>query len=186
MSLRPGRHVAETYVIGKQSLWLPKGLWTPAITSGPAAGILETATNKINLETFDFDGAADEFLHYQHAFPKSWNKGTVSFNVHWTTSATDTDGVAWGLQAVAIADDGTLDVAYGTAIVVTDDNGGAANDLMITAESAAVTIAGSLADNRGVAFRLLRDVSDANDDMAEDARFIGATIFWSTEAANDS
>ena len=35
-------------------------------------------------------------------------------------------------------------------------------------------------------FKIARDVSDANDDMAEDARLIGIKLFYTTNAANDA
>jgi hypothetical protein len=35
-------------------------------------------------------------------------------------------------------------------------------------------------------FRVFRDVSDANDDMAEDARLIGIQMFITTDAGEDT
>ena len=104
----------------------------------------------------------------------------------WCSTATDTDGVSWGLQGVAMNDNETMDVAYGTAIVVDDANQGAAEELLVTAESTAVTIAGTPADNDLTYFRIFRDVSDANDTAAEDARLIGLKLFYTTDALNDA
>ena len=50
----------------------------------------------------------------------------------------------------------------------------------------AVTIAGTPAVGDICYFRIFRDVSDANDDMAEDARLIGVKLFFTTDAANDA
>lgn len=110
----------------------------------------------------------------------------MTFQVFWTTSATDTDGVAWGLEAVARSDNEAIDTAWGTAVVVTDDAQSAANEQLVTAESSAVTIAGTPADDDLVYFRLFRDVSDANDDMTEDARLIGIKLFYTTDSNNDA
>ena len=44
-------------------------------------------------------------------------------------------------------DNETTNLAFGTAAVVDDANQGAANELLITAESGAVTIAGTPADD---------------------------------------
>ena len=57
---------------------------------------------------------------------------------------------------------------------------------MVTAESAAVTIAGGPDDGELMYFRIFRDVSDAADDMAEDARLIGLKLFYTTNASNDA
>jgi hypothetical protein len=174
-------------VIGKQTIWIPASAMAPATTNGCAAlAQLETATNDINYGVLDFDDAADEHAHFNIAFPKSWNEGTITFQVWWSSTATDTDGVAWGLQAVAISDNEALDAAWGTAIVVTDDAQSATDELYITSESAALTIAGTPAANDLVFFRIFRDVSDANDDMTEDARLIGVKIFYTVDAGNDS
>jgi hypothetical protein len=147
---------------------------------------LETATNDINYAVLDFDATADEHAHFNIALPKSWNEGTLTYRVKWSSTATDTDGVAWGLQAVAISDNEAIDASWGTAIVVTDDAQSAAGELYVTAESAALTVGGSPAAGDLVFFRFFRDVSDANDDMSEDARLIGVEIFYTIDAGNDA
>ena len=55
--------------------------------------------------------------------------------MYWTTTATDTDGVAWQLSGQAVSDNDTIDVNYGGTVVVTDDALGGAEDLCVTAES---------------------------------------------------
>ena len=51
--------------------------------------------------------------------------------------------------------------------------------------SSAVTIAGAAVDTVTF-FRIFRDVSDANDTAAEDARLIGVKLFFTTDAENDA
>jgi hypothetical protein len=125
-------------------------------------------------------------VHFQVAMPKGWDEGTVTYQVWWSSTATDTDGVAWGLQAVALSDNEAIDASWGTAVVVTDDAQSAAGEVYVTSASAAVTIAGTPAEGDVVFFRLFRDVSDANDDMTEDARLIGIKLFYTVTAANDA
>lgn len=174
-------------VLGKQTIWIPASAMAPATTNGCAAlAQLETATNDINYGVLDFDATADEHAHFNIAFPKSWNEGTITFQVWWSSTATDTDGVAWGLQAVAVSDNEAIDAAWGTAIVVTDDAQSATDELYVTAESAALTIGGTPAAGDLCFFRIFRDVSDANDDMTEDARLIGVKIFYTVDAGNDA
>ncbi|RWO20650.1 hypothetical protein [Mesorhizobium sp.] len=171
--------------IGKHTISIPASAMLAATTSGPAIAQFETTTNDINFVVMDFDATADEHAHFNVCMPKSWDEGTVTFQVWWTTSATDTDGVAWGLQAIALSDNEASDTAWGTAVVVTDDAQGAANEILVTAESSSVTIGGTPASGDIVFFRLFRDVSDANDDMAEDARLIAVKLFYTTDAATD-
>ena len=70
--------------------------------------------------------------------------------------------------------------------MVQDDSQGAVEEICASAESSAVTIAGSPAAGDLVFFRIGRDVSDSNDDMAGDARLHGVKIFFTTDAANDA
>ena len=172
---------------GKQTIFVPAAAMRPTVSNGCAAlSDIETTAGQPDMQVLDFDTTTDEHAQFQVAFPKSWDLGTVTYQVFWTSTATDTDGVAWGLQAVAVTNDGTIDVAYGTAVVVTDNNISAAEDLLVTAESGAVTIGGTPADDDLCFFRVFRDVSDPNDVMTEDARLIGIKLFFTTDAKNDA
>jgi hypothetical protein len=173
--------------VGKHTLWIPAAAMRPTDSNG-CDGItnVETTSGRPDLQVLDFDTSADEHAQFQIAMPKSWNESTITFRAFWTSTATDTDGVAWALQGVATANDDTIDVAYGTAVVVTDDNISAAEDCLVTAESSAVTIAGSPSTDELCWFRIFRDISDANDDMAEDARLIGIQMFVTTDAGEDT
>ena len=171
---------------GTQTIWVPAAAMRPTSSNGCAdITDVETTSGRPDLQVLDFDASSDEHAQFQVGFPKSWNDGTVTYRVFWTSTATDTDGVAWALQGVSVANDATIDVAYGTAIVVTDDNISAAEDCLVTATSAAVTIASAAVDTMTF-IRVFRDVSNANDDMAEDARLIGVQIFFTTDAVNDA
>ena len=184
LSLTSSTKVKEA---GKETIWIPSAAITPTQSNGCASRTqVETTSGRPDMDVLDFDASSDEHAQFSVAFPKSWNAGTITFQVYWTTTATDTDGVSWGLQGVAVSDNDTIDVAYGTAVVVDDAALSAAEDLCVTAESGAVTIAGSPADNDLVYFRIFRDVSDSNDTAAEDARLIGVKIFFTTDLANDA
>ena len=172
---------------GTHTIWVPAAAMRPTVSNGCAAITdAETTAGRPDMQVLDFDASADEHAQFQISFPKSWNEGTITFSVYWTTTATDTDGVAWGLQGVAVSDNDTIDVAYGTGVVVTDDALGAAEDLMVTATSGAVTIAGSPAVGDICYFRIYRDIDNGNDDMAEDARLIGCKIYYTVDAKDDS
>ena len=172
---------------GKDTIWVPAGAMRPTVSNGCATITdVQTTAGRPDMQVLDFDASADEFAQFQIAFPKSWNEGTVTYQVYWTTTATDTDGVAWALSGQAVSDNDTIDVDYGGTVVVTDDALGAAEDLCVTAESSALTIGGSPAVGDICYFKIGRDVSDGNDDMAEDARLMGVKIFFTTDASNDA
>ena len=178
---------AAVKVAGKETIWIPASAMQPTESNGCSdLTTVETTSGRPDMVVLDFDDGADEHAQFSVAFPKSYNLGTVTFKAYWTTTATDTDGCTWGLQGVAMNDNETIDVAYGTAVVVDDAAQGAAEELYITAESGAITIAGTMADEDLCFFRVFRDVSDSNDTMAEDARLIGIKLFFTTDAANDA
>jgi hypothetical protein len=175
----------NAYGCGKTSIWIPRSDMIAATTSGPAASQLETTTNKVNYLAFAFDATTQENAHFQKAMPKRWNEGTVTFQAYWSSTATDTDGVTWGLQGVALSDSDVFDAAFGTAQTVDDACQSTANELYITAESSAITIAGTPATNDLVAFRVFRDVADGNDTATEDALLVGIMLHVTTNAHND-
>jgi len=173
-------------VNGKQTIWVPSTAMTPTISNGCAAitGV-ETTAGRPDMQVLDFDHSADEHAQFTVAFPKMWNEGTVTFQVFWSGIAATTD-VDWFLQGVGMVDNNTIDLPYGTAVVVTDSAQGAVEELYCSAESGAITIAGSgyPAVDGLCYFRIGRDVS--GDDMAGDARLHGIKLFFTTDALNDA
>lgn len=172
---------------GKHTIAIPAAAMRPTVSNGCAAITdVETTAGRPDLQVLDFDASADEHAQFQITMPKSWDEGTVTYQVWWTSAATDTDGVTWALQGVACSDGDTADVAYGTAVTVDDANQSTAKDVYVTAESGAVTIAGTPAAGDICFFRLFRDVSDANDTAAEDARLIAIKLFITLDAGDDT
>ena len=174
---------AAVKVAGKETIWVPASAMQPTTSNGCSdLTTVETTSGRPDLVVLDFDKDSDEFAQFSVAFPKSWNAGTVTFQVFWAGIAATTD-VDWMVDAVAISNNTTIDVAYGTAVVVTDNAQGAVEELNVSAESGALTIAGSPGDDELCFFRIGRDVS--GDAMAGDARLVGIKLFFTTDLAND-
>jgi len=174
--------------VGLQTIWVPAAAMQPTVSNGCAAlANVETVAGQPDQHVLAFDTAADEHAQFEIAFPKSWDEGTITFRVFWTHQGGQTgglDGVAWGLQGVALSSGDAFATAYGTAIVVTDDQV-TGDDIYMTAVSAAVTIAGTPAEADLTVFRIFRDVSDAADDLDIDAQLVGVQLFYTTNAATD-
>ena len=175
---------AAVKIAGKETIWIPAVAMYPNTTNGAAAAQVELS-NGPELKVLDFDKDTDEFAQFTVAFPKSWNAGTVTFQAFFTATSTNTGTTAWGLSAVALADNGDLNTAFGTQVVATAKaHSGTSNDLDVAAESGAVTIAGSPGADEQVFFQISRDVSA--DDLNADARLLGIKLFFTTSAANDA
>lgn len=171
---------------GKQTIWVPATAMDQATTNGPSSGSLETTTNKVMVKSLDFDPSIEEFAQFSIQMPKSWNEGTLIAQFVWTHGATTTNfGVVWGIEAVAFANDDALDAAWGTEVDTTD-TGGTTNDLYISPESAAVTVAGSPGAEEYLKFRITRVVGAGGDTMAVDAKLLGVKIIYTTDAGTDN
>ena len=170
--------------VGKETIWIPAVAMYGNTTNGAEAGQTELS-NGPEIKTLDFDKDSDEFAQFAIAFPKSWNEGTVTFQAFFTAASTNTGTTAFVLNAVALADNGDLNTAFGTAVGPTAKAmSGTSNDLAVTAESGAVTIAGSPSVDEYVFFQIMRDVSA--DSLTADAKLLGIKLFFTTDAANDA
>ena len=171
---------------GLETMWVPASAMYATTTNPAEANQVETTALRPDMKVFDFAAAADDFVQFSVAMPKSWNLGTVTYQVFWTPSTTNTGDCIFGLQGVACGDNDTIDVAFGTAITVTDAGIGAVEDQQVTSASSGMTIAGSPADDQQTYFQLYRDANAGGDTFTGVARVLGVKIFYTTDAANDS
>ena len=172
-------------VAGKESIWVPAVAMYPNTTNGCGAITQTELSNGPELKALPFDKTSDEFAQFAIAFPKSWNEGTVTFQAFFTADSTDTGTAKFTLAGVALADNDSLNTAFGTAVGPSAKaHSGTANDLDVTAESGAVTIAGSPSTDEQVFFQISRDVSE--DNLDADAKLLGIKLFFTTDAANDA
>ena len=173
-------------VAGKESIYVPATAMYPS-TTNPCSDLtqVETTALRPDLKVLDFADGADDFAQFSVAFPKSWNEGTVTFQPFWTVTGTNTGTVAWQLAGVAITSDESINTAFGTQVATTAlAFSGTSNDLMVSVESGAVTIAGSPAAADMCFFQINRDISA--DTQTGDARLLGVKLLFTTDAANDA
>ena len=151
---------------GPQTIPVLAAAMIPNVTSGPASGLTESGINKLMLATLDFDAATAESAQIAIPMPRSWNEGTVRVQFVWTAGASGS--AAWGCQALALSDDDVIDAAFGTPQLVTDAVT-AVGDIMESAFTAPLTIAGSPAPEDLVVFRFYRDATQPADTLSADA-----------------
>jgi len=177
---------AAVKIAGKETIWVPASAMYGATTNGADAQQVETTATRPDMKVLDFDPSTQEYAQFSVAFPKSWNEGTLSYQVYWTPSNTDTGDCLFNLQAVACADGDTIDVLFGTPVQITDAGIGTVEDQQISAESSALTVNGSPAAGEQTYFQLYRAAGDGSDTFTGDARVLGIKIFFTTDAANDA
>ena len=181
-----GGTVAAVKIAGKETIWIPAAAMYGPTTNPADAALVETTATRPDLKVFDFDASTKQYTQFTIAMPKSWNEGTLTYQVYWSPSTTNTGNCIFGLQGVACADGDTIDVAYGTAIEVTDAGIGTVEDQQISSESSAMTVAGSPAAGEQSYFQLYRDAADGSDTFTGEARVLGLKLFFTTDAANDA
>jgi hypothetical protein len=182
--LRSG--TAAVKIAGTETMWVPAAAMYGATTNGADAQQVETTATRPDMKVLDFDAGTNEFAQFSVAFPKSWNEGTITYQVFWTPSNTNTGNCIFRLSGVSVGDGDTIDVAYGTNQDITDAGIGTVEDQQVSGVSPAVTIAGSPAVDQLCYLQLQRDATAGADTFTGDARVLGIKIFFTTDAANDA
>jgi len=173
-----GEATIDLTAVASQIFISAAGMSPQATTGCAPLATTSMGTNKQDIKTLDFDKDAIEYAQsVLFAMPGDYDGGTFTYNILWKHAATTTNfKVAWAVDAVAYANDLTLDTAFGTAVQV-NDTGGTTSDYYISPESTAVTPGGSAAANCGMIIRIRRVATDGtNDTMAIDAGLIGVQI----------
>ena len=173
-------------IAGKETIWVPAAAMYGPTTNPADAAQVETTATRPDLKVFDFDASTKQYTQFTIAMPKSWNEGTLTYQVYWSPSTTNTGNAIFGLQAVACADNDTIDVEYGTNQDITDAGIGTVEDQQITSESSAMTVAGSPAAGEQTYFQLYRDAAAGGDTFTGECRVLGIKLFFTTDAANDA
>lgn len=167
-----------------RNLWLAAGAFQPRETNGAEPVTVEYATNDITIDKYLFDGATEEAIQAQVAFPDEWDKGNIKAKVYWgaPAGASVDDGVTWGLRAGALGDNDAIDAALGTEQTV-DDAVLAVGDLHTTDATPGTTVGGTPQLGDMTLIQIARKVSDPNDDMTEDAELFGVMFQYKEAAA---
>lgn len=169
----------------KRTMYVPASAMFPSLTA-PCSIIsqVESATNDVNIKVLAFDGAgtSKEYAEFGIQSPSYWDASTVTAQFVWYAAA-GSGTVNWEIQGLALSDDDALDTAYGTLQEVTDTLT-AVGDVHITAETSAITIAGTPVAGDWLQFKIARDPN--NDTDTSDALLMGVRIRFGIKQYNDS
>ena len=161
------------------------GGMTSRSSAGAQSGLVELATNKIMVRSFDFATGADEFVQFTLPFPKRWDNNTDKLTAQFAwTAASGSGTVLWGIQALALSNDDAMDQAFGTIVLASLDTLITANDVHVTSITADITPSGTPVENDTVIFQILRDVS--GDSLGVDAKLLWCKIHWTSDTGTDA
>jgi hypothetical protein len=153
-------------------VYIPASAMWPSTDNGCAWPARRESTNsRTNIFYAAFDPAADEYAEFSVVLPV-WDQGTIDVTYHWTTVAAGGTTVVWGISATSLANDETLDTAYGAATNADADTVLAAHDFHVIADTG-ITVAGAGAGEL-IMCRISR--ATASDNCASDADLLGVII----------
>ena len=170
---------------GTETIFVPAQAMFGTTTNGADAQAIETTATRPEMKVLDFDASTIEYAQFSIAMPKSWNLGDITFQAFWSPSNTDTGAALIGLQGISVANDATSDVAFPTAVDVTDNGTGALEDVLVSPVSANVTVT-SAADDTYTYFQVARNATSGSDSFTGDVRLLGIKLFYTTDLANDA
>jgi hypothetical protein len=177
-------------IYGPQTIWVPADAMYAASTNGCQTPIdqVELTAGQPERRVFWFDGATvNEYAQFSIGLPKSWDEGTLTARFFFTsTSVSAANTCIWGLQAVALDHNDPLQTAFGTAQTVSTTLPGAANDMMVSGWTSAITVASPVSIEEGdlTYFAVYRD--QGTDTEPLDCGLIGLQLRYTTDAHNDT
>ena len=133
-------------------------------------------TNRM-IDYYAFSDAATNATQFKLAMPMEWDLGTIKVKFFWsTTNAIANQTNVWAIDATAVSEDDPLDGNWGTEQIIRDKVT-AANDLMLSDATPALTIGGTPAAGDLIWFRVKRLGGHADDAMSNgQAKLLGVYL----------
>ena len=131
-----------------------------------AAAKFEMSTNKNNYQLMQFNPSATSYAEWTVAMPDNYDGDKVIAKFYWTLNDTTGSVVVWEIGAVSVADNESLDVAFGATGTAQDTHNAAAYKLNVSPNTGPVTIAGTPAGGELVQFRVKRAANVSPDTAA--------------------
>lgn len=168
-------------IIGKQALSILGSLF-PTITNPCTVVQIESTTHKNNTRGLSFAQSGLNYAEGRIPMPTNWNQGTFTFVIYWKAMTATTGVVRFTLDAVLRNASSASDLAFGTAVNIDTAPNGSAGALVITAESGALTPAGTPSNGSEIELRVYRNGGNSPDTMTDAAIITNISMFWTTNA----
>jgi len=164
---------------GTHTIWIPgtafyNGTGHDYVTFGTAP-----------MSCIEHNPTTTEWRYFLIGMPKSWDEGTISYQVYWGQAAAGTGDVIWRLEAGCWGDSHALANTF-DAVQVTD-TGGTANDIFISPTSSAISMTSTgPAENELLRLTFGRAAADGGDTLGVSAYTFGVKVFITIAAPNDA
>ena len=138
----------------------------PHSTNGCSAPTTYAMPSGFTGKYLAFADDVTRIAHFSYALPKSYTGEGIKAYIGAYVTGTTSDSVRWGMDMACVADAGTLDSAFGTAVEVTDTCHGAENRLMISPVLDNIVPSGYPAGDKHLEVRVYRKPTNAADTLA--------------------
>lgn len=172
---------ASLLAAGVEHLYINAGAFKPNTTEPATADDTETSSNKVNMDGWSFADGATNRITAAFKLPTTWNLGTITYQIDWTTTATSGNS-EWSVRAVSLSNNVAEDTAFGTAVELVDTAGGTTLFRMRTATSGALTVGNTPADHDTIYLEVSRQDNGGVDTLAAAQIFRGINIQFTTDA----
>ena len=171
-------------VIGTQQFGIGSHGIYPGI-SNPANAIQQREQGTFNQQVkyIAFPDGVDTLAYLDWFTPQNWDAGTVNLKLYWTTQLPSVVAETIEIEASAVArgdSDAIGAVDFGTPVSLTDTLL-ALDDTHLTAQSGALTIAGTPAKFDWIQFKFLRDISA--DNLQGEVQLLGLVLQYTIDSA---
>lgn len=185
INLNTGGNIVVGDLNAKRTIVLSAAGGWPSTTLG-ATGPTKTemTTNKDNYQLLRFNPAATAHAEWTVVMPDNYDGSTITAQFYWTLNDTTGSAVVWQIAGASIADNESLDIAFGTAQSVTDNHNAAAYKLNVSAATPAITLAGTPAGGELVQFRVRR-TAGIGADTAATAHLTAIKLEYGVNAYSD-
>ena len=171
----------EVVRLGRHTVAIPARGWFARAANGPTAWTKDMGSG-VTLAGWAFDAANNQYIQWAGPLPRSWNRGSLAARVHWIGES-GSGSVVWGLRG-RVFRDGDSVAAFGGDVEVSDDLG-SVNSVRITAETAAIVVAGAPADAVHLQLELYRNTGHGSDTLGAAAILLGIELYVTINAATD-
>jgi hypothetical protein len=160
----------------RQTVGVGAAGWKARATGGAATGTYESSTNKINLDTLDFDASSIELAGLHYPKPDSYLGGDIVIKTRILKAAGAGGGLTWGYGARCFTSLDALDAALSSVTTSSLAIASTAVDQMIELPDITVTPAGTPAGGKMIYIEGSRRATASGDTLASDARLIETVI----------
>ncbi len=155
-----------------QEIYIDASAMLTGISGAVPTGIT-VSDSGVSYDCYSFDSATTGFTQFKFALD-DYDLGAMKAKFHWTAPGSTTGGVVWGIQSIGVGDGEFLNSGFAGGSEVADIFSTGTG--LFTSNAVAFTPSGTLSTGDLFMFRVYRNVSSANDDLAVNAYLLGVSI----------